>query len=203
MSSRAAATVAGAGRYGMSYGTKPPGFGTSSTGRGGRAAFDGLDDEDEPKKRSPFPSLAPRPAGDRTDEIIEHLEEMILNPGRADGKTGMHYQDWKREARLEIRTAIEAAESAAAFKELMSANRIGGLCLRVGFLLLASVASFAAFWWGVVLIGTTYGAIWGVAATLSALGLSLGFVTAGLVWGSENEDDARYKAMSRPHQRKP
>lgn len=171
-------------------------------GRNGGGAFDAFAD-DEPKKRSPFPSLAPRPAIERTDEIIEHLEEMILNPGRSDGKTGMHYQDWKREARLEIRNAIEAAESAAAFKELMSANRIGGLCLRVGFLLLAALAAFAAFWWGVVFVGRSYGMLWGVAATLSALGLSLGFVTAGLVWGGEKEDDARYKAMTRPHQRRP
>jgi len=153
-------------------------------------------DEDRAKD-SPFPSLKRRPAEDRANEIVEDLKEVILNPGRSDGKTGMYVGDWTRLARKDITRAIRDAETSAAFRELMSANRIGGLCLRVGFLLLASVASFFAFWWGIVFIGSEYGALWGFGATMSALGLSLAFVIAGLVYGHERHEEALEKAIQK------
>jgi hypothetical protein len=156
--------------------------------------------EDEKKERasdSPFPSLKRRPAEERANQIVEDLKEVILNPGRGEGKTGMYVGDWTKLARKDITRAIRDAETSAAFRELMSANRIGGLCLRIGFLLLASVASFAAFWWGIVVIGREYGPLWGFGATMSALGLSLAFVIAGLVYGHEGHEKALDKAMKK------
>ena len=122
---------------------------------------------------------------------------MILNPGRQDGKTGMSYSSWSKTARIEITQAIRDAEASIAFKEMMSAHRIGGLCVRVAFLLLASVASFVAFWYGIVFIWQTYGYLWGISATLSAAGLSIAFVFAGLVWGSEEDDDKKREVEDR------
>ena len=62
---------------------------------------------------------------------------------------------------------------------------------------MTSVASFFSFWYGIVFIGREYGPLWGFGATMSALGLSLAFVIAGLVYGSENKEQARDKAKSR------
>ena len=146
---------------------------------------------------SPFTSLKQRSAQARAKEIVSHLEELILNPERLDGKTGISYRSWAKTARKEIKEAIQEAESSAAFRELISANRIGGLCLRIGFLILATVSSFAAFWYGILFIWQKYGAIWGTGATLSALGLSVAFITAGLLFGSERRDDAKNKATER------
>ena len=146
---------------------------------------------------SPFTSLKQRSAQARAKEIVSHLEELILNPERLDGKTGISYRSWAKTARKEIKEAIQEAESSAAFRELISANRIGGLCLRIGFLILATVSSFAAFWYGILFIWQKHGAIWGTGATLSALGLSVAFITAGLLFGSERRDDAKNKAMEK------
>jgi hypothetical protein len=148
-------------------------------------------------KDTPFPSLKKRSAKERSKEIVNHLEELILNPERLDGKTGTSYRSWAKTARKEIREAIQEAESSAAFRELISANRIGGLCMRVGFLLLATVSSFAAFWYGILFIWQEHGAIWGVGATLSAVGLSVAFTTAGLLFGGDQRDEAKSKAAAK------
>jgi hypothetical protein len=148
-------------------------------------------------KDTPFPSLKKRSAKERSKEIVNHLEELILNPERLDGKTGTSYRSWAKAARKEIREAIQEAESSAAFRELISANRIGGLCMRVGFLLLATVSSFAAFWYGILFIWQEHGAIWGVGATLSAVGLSVAFTTAGLLFGGDQRDEAKSKAVAK------
>ncbi|WP_323794910.1 hypothetical protein [Nisaea sp.] len=155
------------------------------------------DDKKDRDNDSAFPSLKRRPAEERAKEIVDDLKEVILNPGRTDGKTGMRVGDWTKRARKDITKAIRDAETSAAFRELMSANRIGGLCVRIGFLLMAAVASFFSFWYGIVFIGREYGPLWGFGATMSALGLSLAFVIAGLVYGSENKEQARDKAKSR------
>ena len=148
-------------------------------------------------KDTPFPSLKKRSAKERSKEIVNHLEELILNPERLDGKTGTSYRSWAKTARKEIREAIQEAESSAAFRELISANRIGGLCMRVGFLLLATVSSFAAFWYGILFIWQEHGAIWGVGATLSAVGLSVAFTTAGLLFGGDQRDEAKSKVAAK------
>ena len=148
-------------------------------------------------KDTSFPSLKKRSAKERSKEIVNHLEELILNPERSDGKTGTSYRSWAKTARKEIREAIQEAESSAAFRELISANRIGGLCMRVGFLLLATVSSFAAFWYGILFIWQEHGAIWGVGATLSAVGLSVAFTTAGLLFGGDQRDEAKSKAAAK------
>jgi hypothetical protein len=148
-------------------------------------------------KDTPFPSLKKRSAKERSKEIVNNLEELILNPERLDGKTGTSYRSWAKTARKEIREAIQEAESSAAFRELISANRIGGLCMRVGFLLLATVSSFAAFWYGILFIWQEHGAIWGVGATLSAVGLSVAFTTAGLLFGGDQRDEAKSKAAAK------
>ena len=154
-------------------------------------------EDDRKRSDSPFPSLKPKPADKRAREVVEHLKERILNPGKIDGSSGMAYGDWSKEARKEITREIREAEASLAFRELMSAKRSGGLCMRIGFLLLAAVASFAAFWWGVVFIGDNYGPLWGLAATMTALGLALGFVTAGLFFGKDDEDAVRKQVLER------
>ena len=154
------------------------------------------DDANKTKDTS-FPNLKKRSAKERSKEIVNHLEELILNPERLDGKTGTSYRSWAKTARKEIREAIQEAESSAAFRELISAHRIGGLCMRVGFLLLATVSSFAAFWYGILFIWQEHGAIWGVGATLSAVGLSVAFTTAGLLFGGDQRDEAKSKAAAR------
>ena len=154
-------------------------------------------ESDKKKDSSPFPDLKKRRAKERAKEIVDHLEDLILNPERLDGKTGTSYKSWAKTARKEIREAIQEAESSAAFRELISANRIGGLCMRIGFLLLATVSSFAAFWYGVLFIWQEYGAIWGIGATLSAVGLSIAFTTAGLLFGGDRKTDATNKAIEK------
>jgi len=144
-----------------------------------------------------FPSLRKRPAEDRADEIVDALKEAILNPGRGDGGTGMAYSDWAKVARKRITRAIREAEASASMRELMSAHRIGGMCLRVGFMLLASVMAFTAFWYGIVHIWRTYGTAWGLGATLSALGLSFAFVVAGLLMSNSDIDELRNKIRDR------
>ncbi|MBM86599.1 MAG: hypothetical protein CMM47_11325 [Rhodospirillaceae bacterium] len=142
-------------------------------------------------------SFKKRSADERSKEIVDHLKDMILNPDRADGKTGMSYRDWSRTARKEITHAIREAEQSAAFREFMSANRIGGLCVRVGFMLLATVTSFAAFWYGILFVWQEHGPLWGIGATLSALGLSIAFTTAGLLYGGERRDAAKREVTDR------
>ena len=197
-------------RIAMSRFDSPGGFQTgihtpeSAPGRIDRpaTAFDSLripmPGEEEPEKSEPpFPSLKKRTADERAKKIVDHLKDMILNPDGNDGKTGMNYRDWSKVARKEITQAVREAETSAAFREFMSANRIGGLCMRVGFLLLASVLSFAAFWYGILFIWREYGAIWGIGATLSALGLSIAFTAAGLLYGGERRDEAKRDAIER------
>ena len=154
-------------------------------------------EDDKKKDTSPFPDLKKRHAKERAKEIVDHLEELILNPDRLDGKTGTSYKSWAKTARKEIRKAIQEAESSAAFRELISANRIGGLCMRIGFFLLSTVSSFAAFWYGILFIWQEYGAIWGIGATLSAVGLSIAFTTAGLLFGGDRKTDATNKAIEK------
>jgi hypothetical protein len=159
-----------------------------ASGSDGRAG-----DGDEPL----FPSLGRRSAEDRADEIVDALKDAILNPGRSDGGTGMAYSDWAKVARKRIIRAIREAEASASLRELMSAHRIGGLCLRIGFLLLASVMAFTAFWYGVVHIWRTYGAAWGVGATMSAFGLSFAFVVAGLLMSGDDIEEMRTKVRDK------
>ena len=144
-----------------------------------------------------FPSLRRRPAEERADEIVGALKDAILNPGRLDGSTGMAYSDWSKEARKRIIRAVREAEASASMRELMSAHRIGGMCLRVGFMLLASVMSFTAFWYGIVHIWRVYGPAWGVGATLSALGLSFAFVVSGLLMSSSDIEEMRTSIRER------
>ena len=103
----------------------------------------GKDANADDKKQSEqlFPDLWKLPKKEL--QIVSHLEDMILNPERLDGKTGTDYRSWAKAAR-KVSQAIQEAETSAAFVELISANRIG-LCVKIGFLLLATVASFAAF----------------------------------------------------------
>ena len=152
---------------------------------------------DESNKDSTFPDLKKKSAKDRAKEIVSRLEDLILNPERLDGKTGIDYRSWAKSARKEISDAICEAETSAAFRELISANRIGGLCLRIGFLLLATVASFAAFWYGILFIWKQHGPIWGFGATLSAIGLSIAFTTAGLLFGGERKEQAKKIALEK------
>ena len=197
-------------RIAMSRHDTPGGYqtGRQATARGhGRVdrpatAFDllrepmpGADDQNKPD--SPFPSLKKRTADERAQEIVDQLKDMVLNPERGDGKTGMNYRDWSKVARKEITKAVREAETSAAFREFMSANRLGGLAIRMGFLLLAAVCSFAAFWYGILFIWREYGPIWGLGATLSAFGLSIAFTAAGLLYGGERRDEAKREAVSR------
>lgn len=144
-----------------------------------------------------FPSLRKRPAEERADEIVDALKEAILNPGRLDGGSGMAYSDWAKVARKRITRAIREAEASASMRELMSAHRIGGLCLRIGFMLLASVMAFSAFWYGIVHIWQAYGPAWGLGATLSAFGLSFAFVVSGLLMSSSDIEEMRAKIRDR------
>ncbi len=150
-------------------------------------ASDPASNDDEPA----FPSLKRRSAEERADAIIDDLKDAIMNPGRLDGSTGMAYGDWAKIARKKITRAVKEAEASAAFRELMSANRIGGLCMRIGFLLLAALASFSAFWFGAVFIWDTYGPAWGTGAVISAIGLSFAFVVAGLMLSGQEIDTIR------------
>lgn len=197
-------------RIAMSRYDSPGGFqtgGRDSRRGGGRVdrpatAFDLLRQPmptgDEPKRStSPFPSLKKRTAEERSQEIVDHLKDMILNPDRGDGMTGMNYRDWSKVARKEITQAVREAETSAAFREFMSANRLGGLSMRIGFLLLAAVSSFAAFWYGILFIWREYGPIWGLSATLSAFGLSIAFTAAGLLYGGERREEAKREAWNR------
>lgn len=149
------------------------------------------DDDAKPVDEPLFPSLKRREAGDRASEVVDALKEAILNPGRHDGASGMAYRDWANVAHKKITRAINEAEASVALREMVSAQRIGGLCLRIGFLLLAAVASFAAFWFGIVFVWETYGPAWGVGAAMSALGLSLSFVVAGLSLSGDDIDRIR------------
>lgn len=157
------------------------------------AAVEPADADGEPL----FPSLRRRPAEERADEIVDALKDAILNPGRLGGGTGMAYSDWAKVARRRIVRAIREAEASASMRELMSAHRIGGMCLRIGFMLLASVMAFTAFWYGIVHIWRTYGPAWGLGATLSALGLAFAFVVAGLLMSSSDIEEMRAKIRDR------
>ena len=138
-----------------------------------------------------YPSLKRQTPKQRADAIVADLKEAILNPGRLDGSTGMSYNDWARIAQTKITRAIAEAEASAMFRELMSANRIGGLCVRVGFLLLAALASFGGFWFGTVFIWETYGPAWGTGAMASAIGLALAFVVAGVMLSGKDVEIIR------------
>lgn len=138
-----------------------------------------------------YPSLKRKTPKERADAIVADLKEAILNPGRLDGSTGMSYNDWARIAQTKITRAIAEAEASAMFRELMSANRIGGLCMRVGFLLLAALASFGGFWFGTVFIWETYGPAWGTGAMFSAFGLALAFVVAGVMLSGKDVETIR------------
>ena len=89
--------------------------------------------DDKQQSEQLFPDLRKKAAKERAKEIVSHLEDMILNPERLDGKTGTDYRSWAKAARKEISQAIQEAETSAAFRELISANRIGGLCVKIGF----------------------------------------------------------------------
>jgi len=151
------------------------------------------DDDNEPL----FPSLKRRSASERASEVVDALKKAILNPGRIDGGSGMAYRDWSRVAQKKITRAISEAEASVALREMMSAHRIGGLCLRIGFLLLAAVASFTAFWFGIVFVWEVYGPAWGLGAAMSALGLSLSFVVAGLSLSGDDIDKIREKVREK------
>ena len=63
-------------------------------------------ESDKKKDASPFPDLKKRHAKERAKEIVDHLEDLILNPERLDGQTGTSYKSWAKTARKEIREAI-------------------------------------------------------------------------------------------------
>lgn len=138
-----------------------------------------------------YPSLKRKTPQERADSIVADLKDAILNPGRLDGSSGMAYGDWQKIARNKITRAIAEAEASAMFRELMSANRIGGLCVRVGFLLFAALASFGGFWFGTVFIWETYGPAWGTGAMASSIGLALAFVVAGVMLSGRDVETIR------------
>lgn len=146
---------------------------------------------------SPYPSLKRRTPTARANEIVGQLQDAILNPGRADGSTGVNYGDWQQLARKKIIQAIREAEASVAFREQMSSRRVGGICVRIGFMLLAAVASFAAFWYGVVDIWSRMGPTWGVTAAMTALALAFGFIVAGLYYGGDGAQDEATRARER------
>jgi hypothetical protein len=168
-----------------------PGNGATGGLAGGGFAASGREAPANSDDAPVYPSLKRRTPAERADAIIVDLKEAILNPGRLDGSTGLAYGDWAKIARKKITRAIAEAEASAMFRELMSATRIGGLCIRVGFLLLASLASFAGFWFGTVFIWRTYGPAWGTGAMMSAFGLALAFVIAGLMLSGKDVETIR------------
>lgn len=126
---------------------------------------------------------------ERAAEIVDHLRDVIENRKEvAEGAGGMSYRDWRKLAKKEIAEALRDTAIRAAVGEVMSTRRIGNLMLRAGFMILAAVASFAAFWYGVMLIGQEYGMQWGILAALSALALSIAFVVAGVLVGGRDGD---------------
>ena len=110
---------------------------------------------------------------------------------------GLNYGDWLKLAHTEICQAIREAEASVAFREQISSRRIGGICVRVGFMLLAAAASFAAFWYGIVDIWSRIGPAWGVIAAMTALALAFGFIVAGLYYGNDGADDEAERARQR------
>ena len=138
-----------------------------------------------------YPSLKRKTPQQRAEAIVGDLKDAILNPGRLDGSTGMAYGDWQKIARKKITRAIAEAEASAMFRELMSANRIGGLCMLIGFLLLAALASFGGFWFGTVFIWDNYGPAWGIGAMASAFGLTLAFVVSGIMLSGKDVENIR------------
>jgi hypothetical protein len=157
-----------------------------------------------PPRHVPMPPLkiapareAPRPKKPRADmshderaaEIIDHLRDAIES--RKDGGEkagGMSYRDWRKLAQQEIAEALRDTALRAAIGEVMSARHIGNLALRLGFMLLAAVASFFAFWFGVVWIGQEFGAAWSTLATVTALLLTGAFIAGGLMVGGKDGD---------------
>ncbi|MFN3459923.1 MAG: hypothetical protein ACK4ZN_02830 [Oceanibaculum sp.] len=126
---------------------------------------------------------------ERAAEIVDHLRDAIES--RKDGSEkpgGMSYRDWRKLAQQEIAEALRDTALRAAVGEVMSARRIGNLALRVSFMLLAAVASFFAFWFGVVWVGQEYGAAWSTLATITALLLAAAFIAGGLMVGSRDGD---------------
>jgi hypothetical protein len=144
-----------------------------------------------------FLNLKRRKPDERATEIVSLLHNAITNPGRLDGTTGTNYGDWVRLAHIEIRRAIREAEASVGFREQMSGRRIGSILVRLGFMLLAAAASFYAFWFGVVFIGQTYGVIWSVIATLTALGLTVAFIIAGLYFSASPHAKESERARNR------
>ena len=69
--------------------------------------------------------------------------------------------------------------------------------MALGFMLLAAVASFAAFWYGIVDIWSRIGPAWGVIAAMTALALAFGFIVAGLYYGNDGADDEAERARQR------
>ena len=149
------------------------------------------------KEEPEFLSLKRRKPDERATEIVSLLHNAITNPGRSDGSTGTNYGDWVRLAHIEIRRAIREAEASVGFREQISGRRIGGIFMRLGFMLLAAAASFYAFWFGVVFIGQTYGVIWSIIATLTALGLTVGFIISGLYFSANASADESERARKR------
>ena len=127
---------------------------------------------------------------ERAAEIVDHLRDAIES--RKDGSEkaggGMSYRDWRKLAQQEIAEALRDTALRAAVGEVMSARRIGNLALRLGFMILAAVASFFAFWFGVVWIGQEFGAAWSTLATITALLLAGAFIAGGLMVGSKDAD---------------
>ncbi|MBU0724298.1 MAG: hypothetical protein KJ904_14440 [Alphaproteobacteria bacterium] len=138
------------------------------------------------KPKKPRADMTPE---ERATEIVDHLRDVIENRKEATEKPGgMSYKDWRKLARKEIAEALRDAALRAAVGEVMSARRIGNLMLRAGFMILAAVFSFAAFWYGVVLVGQEYGTQLGILAAVSALALSIGFLVVGVLVGNKDGD---------------
>ena len=60
-----------------------------------------------------------------------------------------------------------------------------------------AVASFAAFWYGIVDIWSRIGPAWGVIAAMTALALAFGFIVAGLYYGNDGASDEAERARQR------
>ena len=73
-------------------------------------------EDDKKKDTSPFPDLKKRHAKERAKEIVDHLEELILNPDRLDGKTGTSYKSWAK---------LRGKKSGKLFKRLKVAPHFG------------------------------------------------------------------------------
>ncbi len=119
-------------------------------------------------------------AEQRATDLVEELAKAIESHDNGDGTTGMPLKKWQRFARDEIAKVVRDVELTTTMRDALDARRFGGKMLRVGFMLLAAVFSFAAFWGGIVMVGQAFGFAWGLVCAISATVLATVFVFVGL-----------------------